>query len=68
MTMGMIKWMTGIVIGLSLFTAGCGEKNSDSDTSQSRVGMAPSAPPEKSGPDDMRSPSGGSEQSPSDTK
>lgn len=68
MTTRIIKWVMGIVIGLSLFTAGCGEKKSDGDTSPSRVGMAPSSPPEKSGPDDTRPPSGGSEQSPSDTK
>ena len=68
MTTGMIKWMTTIVIGLSLFTAGCGEKESDGDTSQSRVGVAPSSAPEKSGPDATLSSSGGSEQTPSNTK
>jgi len=68
MTTGMIKWTTGIVIGLFLFTAGCGEKKSDGDTSQSRVGVAPSAPAEKSGPDDTLPAGGGSEQSPSDNK
>jgi hypothetical protein len=68
MTQGMIKWTTVMVIGLSLFTAGCGEKEGDSDTSQSRVGVAPSSAPEKSGPDNTLAPSGGSEQSPPDTK
>lgn len=67
MTTGMIKWTTGIVIGLSLFTAGCNEKKSDGDTSQPRVEGAPSSAPEKSVPEDTLPPSGGSEQSPSGT-
>jgi hypothetical protein len=66
MTTRIIKWTTGLVIGLSLFAGGCGEKRSDSDTSQSRVGAADSSPKEQSAPDDKVSPSGGSEQSPAD--
>ena len=65
MTTGMMKWTTGIVLGLSLFTAGCGEKKSEVDTSPSQVGAAPSSPPEKSVTDDTLQPSSGSEQSPS---
>jgi hypothetical protein len=68
MTTEIIKWTTGMVIGLSLFTAGCGEKKSDVDTSQSRVEGAPSSAPEKSVPEDTLQPSGGSEQSPSGAK
>ena len=63
-----IWWTAAIILGLSLSVSGCGEKKSDGDTSQSRVGVAPSSPPEQSVPDDARPPSGGSEQSPSDTK
>jgi hypothetical protein len=62
MTTGMMKWTTSLVLGLFLFTAGCGEKKSDGDTSQSQVGVAPSSPPEAAGPENIPSSSVGSEQ------
>jgi hypothetical protein len=65
MTTGMMKWTTGIVLGLTLFTAGCGEKKSEVDTSQPQVGAAPSSPPEATGPETSPSPSVGSKQNPS---
>jgi hypothetical protein len=68
MTTAMVKWTTGIVIGLSLFTTGCGEKKSEVDTSQSQVGVAPGSPPEKSATDNTLAPGGGPDQSPSGAK
>jgi hypothetical protein len=68
MTTAMMKWATGVVIGLSLFTAGCSEKKSADDTSKSQVEVAPASPPEKSVTDDTLAPSVGSERSPSGVK
>lgn len=65
MTTGMIKWTTGIVMGLSLFTAGCNEKKSDGDTSQSRVEGAPSSAPEATEPEKSSTSSSASQQNPS---
>ena len=65
MTTGMMKWTTGIVLGLSIFTAGCGEKKSDVDTLTSQVGAAPASPPEASGPEKIPSSDVGSEKNPS---
>ena len=68
MTTGMMKWTMAVVIVLSLFTPGCGEKKSAGDTSKSQVEVAPAAPAEKSEADDTLAPSGGSEQKPSGAK
>ena len=62
-----IKWTAGMALGISLITAGCGDKKEESGASPPPVGPAPSAPPEKTGPDDTVQPGGGPEQSPSGT-
>ncbi len=63
-----IKWTAGMALGLSLITAGCGDKKGESGASSPPVSLAPSSPPEKTGPDGTVQPGGGSEQSPSGTK
>ncbi len=62
-----IKWTAGVVLGVSLITAGCGEKRGESGESSPPVGLAPSSPPEKTGPDQAVQPGGGPEQSSSGT-
>jgi hypothetical protein len=62
-----IKWTAGMALGLSLIAAGCGDKKGESGASSPPVGLAPSTPPEKTGPDDAVQPGGGPEQSPSGT-
>lgn len=62
-----IKWTAAMALGLSLITTGCGDKKGESGASPSPAGPAPSAPPEKTGPDDAVQPSGGPEQSPAGT-
>ncbi len=62
-----IKWSSAMALGLSLITTGCGDKKGESGTSPTPAGLAPSAPPEKTGPDDTVQPGGAPEQSPSGT-
>ena len=62
-----IRWTAAMALGLSLITAGCGDKKEESGALPPPAGLAPSAPPEKTGTDDTVQPSGGAEQSPSGT-
>jgi len=62
-----IRRTAAVAIWLSLITTGCGDKKEESGASPPPVGLAPSAPPEKTGPDDTVQPGGGPEQSPSGT-
>ena len=62
-----IKWSSAMALGLSLIAIGCGDKKGESGASPPPVGLAPSAPPEKTGTDDTVQPGGGPEQSPSGT-
>ena len=62
-----IKWTAGMALGLSLITAGCGDKKGESGASSPPVSLAPSSPPEKTGPDDAVQPGGGPEQNRSGT-
>lgn len=60
-----ILWTGTMILGLSLSLSGCGEKKSDDDSPQSRLGATPSSPREKTAPDDKLAPSSGSDQNPS---
>jgi hypothetical protein len=62
-----IKWSSAMVLGLSLIMTGCGDKKGESGALPSPAGLAPSAPAEKTGPDDVVQPGSAPEQSPSGT-
>ena len=51
MKIGMVKAMTVVVLGFSLFSAGCSDKKSDTDSSQAPVGASPASPPQTSDSD-----------------
>ena len=67
MSSKLIRRTAAVALGLSLITAGCGDKKEESGALPPPAGLAPSAPPEKTGPDDAVQPGGGPEQSPSGT-
>lgn len=52
-----ILWTGATLLGISLSLGGCGEKKSDGDSPQSRVGESPSSAGEKAAPDNMAAPS-----------
>jgi hypothetical protein len=57
-----ILWIAAMILGISLSVGGCGEKENDSDSAQSRMEVAPSSSREKPAPDDTLAPSDGSNQ------
>jgi len=63
----LIRRTAAVALGLSLITAGCGDKKGESGALPPPAGPAPSAPPEITVPSDTVQPGGGPEQSPSGT-
>jgi hypothetical protein len=62
MKIGMVKAMTVVVLGFSIFSAGCSDKKNDTDSSQGPVGAAPASPPQTSDPDKGSPPESGPQQ------
>jgi hypothetical protein len=51
MRIAMVKAITVVVLGFSLFSVGCSDKKNDTDSSQAPIAAPPASPPQTSDSD-----------------